>query len=142
MSKEKKIKEDNPPSGLAKRVKKIVRGLYYISETDAEILPFTGAKAESVDKETLLAQIGGAVDSQVEERSFDDFFSRLTGIQDWFGDEEKESAQKFSELKEILQKELKDLKVFKIGNVELDIYVVGLDAENILRGVRTKAVET
>ncbi|MCA1623686.1 MAG: nuclease A inhibitor family protein [Acidobacteria bacterium] len=34
------------------------------------------------------------------------------------------------------------MKVFKIGKIELDVYAVGLNAENRLMGIKTKAVET
>jgi hypothetical protein len=142
MSKRKKIKEKSTTENLPDQIKKLVRGLYYTSETDAEILPFIGEKADSVTEEEIAAQTGSKTGQAIEERSFDDFFSRLTEMQDWFGEEEKQTAQKFSELKELLQKELKDLKVFKIGAIELDIYVVGLDAQGILCGIKTKAVET
>ena len=66
----------------------------------------------------------------------------MTEIQNWFGNEEKKSAQKFSELKELLEESLKDLKVFRIGEIELNIYVVGIDSENTLMGIKTKSVET
>lgn len=142
MPKRKKIKEKKVGDDLARRIKSLIRDLYYTSETDAEILPFAGDKAESVTKETLLAQTGKPADSAVEEKSFEDFFSRLTELQDWFGDEEKQTAQKFSNLKELLKKELKDIKVFKVGKIEVDVFVVGLDSQGILRGIKTKAVET
>ena len=132
------LKENN----LAEQIKKTAEGLYYISETDAEILPFAGEQTESVTKEEVLRQTKSAADSPVEERGFAEFFARLTKLQDWFGDEEKETAQKFVRLKELLEKNLRDLKVFKIGKIQLDVYVVGLDAENKLIGIKTKAVET
>ncbi len=127
---------------LSDQIKKAAEGLYYISETDAEIVPFIGKSAEAITKEEILSQTGCEIDSDVEERDFAEFFARLMEIQDWFGDEEKETAQKFGQLKELLERNLRDLKVFKIGKIQLDVYVVGLDAENILLGVKTKAVET
>jgi len=127
---------------LAKQIKKTAEGLYYISETDAEILPFVGKKAGTVTSEEVLKQIEGAVDTPVEERDFIGFFARLTEMQDWFGDEEKATAEKFAELKDLLEKNLSNLKVFKIGNINLDIYIVGLNSDNILMGIKTKAVET
>lgn len=139
---EKKIKRKNLSDTLSGRIRRIVKDLYYISETDAEIEPFVGKNAESANKESLLSQTGAAADSKVEELNFDDFFLRLTEIQDWFGDEEKKSAAKFSQLKELLQKELKDLKIFKVGQIELDIYAVGLDSNSVLTGIKTKSVET
>jgi hypothetical protein len=116
--------------------------LYYISETDAEILPFAGGKAESVTKEEFLKQTQNKSDVPVEERNFDDIFQRLTTISDWFGEEEKRKAEKFAELRDLLVKNLKDLKVFVIGKIQVDIYFVGLDAQGNLTGIQTKAVET
>lgn len=144
-SKEKKIKtfvEKMPNDLLIEKIGKAVEGLYYISETDAEILPFSGEKAEEISKEKILAQTKNSENSNVEERDFAHFFERLTKNQDWFGDEEIKNAQRFTELKNLLEENLRDIKVFKIGSIQLDIYVVGLDKENNLRGIKTKAVET
>jgi len=127
---------------FAVQVKKAVDNLYYISETDAEILPFSGKKAEVVNAQEMLSQIGKAANSPIEEKKFTEFFARLTELHDWFGDEEKTTAQKFGDLKILLEKNLKDLKVFKIGKIQIDIYVVGLNAESNLTGIQTKAVET
>jgi hypothetical protein len=141
MSKKKKESSQTAKGNLIEKIKKTVEGLYYISETDAEVLPFTGKKSDSVSGEILLAQTKSNSKS-IEERDFNNFFSRLTEIQDWYGEEEKEIAQKFSDLRELLEKELTGIKVFKVGKIELDIYVVGLDANSILTGIQTKAVET
>ncbi|HEX8370238.1 MAG TPA: nuclease A inhibitor family protein [Pyrinomonadaceae bacterium] len=142
MPKKKKSTESSPADQLAKQIQKLSEGLYYISETDAEIFPFAGAKADAVTKENLLSQTGNKPEATVEERDFTDFFTRLTKIQDWFGEEEKRTAAKFVRLKELLERNLKDLKVYKVGRIEIDIYVVGLDSESRLTGIKTKAVET
>lgn len=124
------------------QVKKLAGGLYYISETDAEIAPFVGGKAEAVTKEELLRQTKSAPDAPVEERNFAEIFARLTKIQDWFGEEENEIAAKFVKLKEFLERNLKDLKVFKVGTIQIKVYFVGLDAGGNLMGIQTEAVET
>lgn len=127
---------------LISQIKPIVKDLYYTSETDAKILPFKGTQAEEVSSAELLKQIGKDADTPVEKRDFNEFFQRLTTVQDWFGEEEKVSAAKFIQLKELLQDNLRDLTVFKVGSVQIDIYIVGLPSENILAGIQTKAVET
>lgn len=142
---EKKADSENNVSqepSLSQKIKVCVADLYYISESDAEIFPFDGQQAESVTKEEVLSQTQSSVDSIVEEKEFADFFTPLTEIQDWFGDEEKATAQKFVQLKELLERNLRDLKVFKVGKIQLDVYVVGLDIENKMLGIKTKAVET
>jgi len=137
-----KQKADFCHNNLAEQIKIVVRGLYYISETDALIQPFIGKQAKAVSKQEILSQTKKAADSIIEEKDFGFFFARLTEIQDWFGDEEREIAQKFAQLKELLEKNLRDLKVFRIGEIQLDVYVVGLNAEDNLLGIETKAVET
>ena len=133
---------DLPKNDLTEQIKKAVENLYYLSETDAEIFPFTGGKAEAVTKQEILSQTESAADAPIEERDFTQFFERLTAIQDWFGDEETETANKYGHLRELLKNNLRDLKVFKIGKIQINIYVVGLAAENNLMGIKTKAVET
>ncbi len=136
------VEAGNPKVDLTQQIKNAAEGLWYISETDAEIFPFTGSKADAVTKENLLDQIGKPPDARVEERGFEEMFKRFITIQDWFGDEEKAIAEKFAALKSVLEKNLTDLKVFKVGRIELDIYFVGLDKEGNLAGFQTKAVET
>jgi len=117
-------------------------GLSYTSEIDAAIEAFIGDKTTSLTKVEILNQTKSAADTPVVEIVFTKFFSHLTEIQDWYGEEETEIAQKFARLKEFLEQNLKDLKVFKVGQIELEIYVVGLDGKNNLAGTKTKAVET
>ena len=146
MSKRRKkneIKDAKPKiENFAERVKKLSEGLYYISETDAEIFPFIGEKAEAVTKDEIVRQTKAVADTPVEERNFAEIFTRLTKIQDWFGEEEKETAARFERLKNLLEQSLRDLKIFKVGSLQIKIYFVGLDAEDKLMGIQTEAVET
>ena len=87
---------------FAEQIKKTAEGLYYISETDAEIFPFIGNKAEKITIEEVLKQTESAANAPVEERDSGEFFVRLTEVQDWFGDEETAVANKFAELKKLL----------------------------------------
>ncbi|HEX8286423.1 MAG TPA: nuclease A inhibitor family protein [Pyrinomonadaceae bacterium] len=127
---------------LYEQIKNASKGLYYVSETDAEIKPFVGTMANEVSKSEILRQINKPLETPVEERNFDEIFERLTKIQDWYGEEETETAAKFSVLRDLLKKNLTGLKVFKVGKIELDIYFVGLDAQGILTGIKSQAVET
>lgn len=137
------VKDANSKTdNFSAQLKKSIAGLYYTSETDAEIMPFAGQKAAAVTAQEVLSQTKAAPDAAIEEKDFSEFFARLTEIQDWFGDEEKATAQKFDGLKNLLAKNLKDLKIFKVGTIQIDVYAVGLDANGVLTGIQTKAVET
>ena len=147
MSRKRKVKKfsdaiESAETNLSEQLGRAAEGLWYISETDAEIFPFTGSKAEAVTKENLLMQLGKSPETVVEERGFDEMFARFIRIEDWYGDEEKATAEKFAGLKSLMENNLTDLKVFKVGQIERDIYFVGLDKEGNLAGIQTKAVET
>ncbi len=135
-------KENIPAADFYLHLKKATDGLVYLSETDSEVLPFLGGKYETDNLETLLKQINPASELRVKEINFENFFENLITIQDWFGLEEKETAEKFLKLKKLLEENLKNLKVFQIGEIEIEIYVVGLDEDNNLLGIKTQAVET
>lgn len=117
-------------------------GLIYISETDAEITAFEGGPAGAVTAGDLLAQTGQASDATVEERGFEEIFARLTRVYEGAGEEQVATAGRFAALKAVMEAGLRDLKVFKVGKINVDIYMVGLDADGNLSGVQTKAVET
>ncbi len=136
------IKEENDNGHFLKELNKTIKDLIYISETDSDIFPFIGEKIELLDVESFINQIGINTDKNIEEIKFYEFFVNLIVIEDWFEDEEKETAEKFLKLKNLLEENLKDLKGFKVGEIELEIYVVGLDKENNLLGIKTEAVET
>lgn len=138
------LKKDNllTKRKLFRKLKVLTKDLYYISETDADIFPFIGDKQKNLNSKTLLEQINQDLDTKVEEVNFEDFFRNLITLQDWFSHERIKMAKNFKKIKKLLQNNLRDLKVFKVGKIELDIYVVGLDKRNNLIGIKTKAIET
>ena len=124
---------------LLAEIRKSTDGLAYMSETDAPVEPFSGGHADNVDIAELVENGGAAKHEKLSPKKF---FDRLTTVSDWFGPEQTETARRFSELEKLLQENLSDLTVFKIGHIQVDIYVVGLDTDKTLIGIKTKAVET
>jgi hypothetical protein len=106
------------------------------------VTAFAGEFTERLDKETILHQAGRDAGDPVSEIPFGDFFGRLTAIKDWYGDRELERAKKFLELQKLLEEDLRELKVYKVGNIQVDIFAAGIDKEGYLMGVTAKAVET
>jgi hypothetical protein len=78
----------------------------------------------------------------VKVLAVDDFFAGATEDQDWFGDEERAIAARYRELVALLKQHLSDLTVYQVGEVTLDVYVVGRTPEGELLGLATQASET
>lgn len=137
-----KGKKQDAAEPLEKRIEKACRGLTYMSETDAPVEPFFDGKTDRLAREEILKATGIDPKSPVEETDVGTFFGRLTAIQDWYEAGQKKNARRFASLEKLLREELSDLRVFRIGKIRVAIYVVGLDHEGTLAGVKTMAVET
>ncbi len=137
-----KSERNLPPNLFVKALREVVSELIYISETDAAVIPFFGTKANVNSAAEILRQTKRKDTTEVEERDFSEFFERLTTIKDWFRKEDEDRARGFLELRKLLENNLTEIKVYKLGRIAIDIYVVGIDSRGFLAGVRTKAVET
>ena len=135
-------RNDSRTNDLKEQLTKLSEGLFYISETDSPIEVFEVVGTHELSAKEILKQTGHALSEPIEEVSFESFFGRLTTIREWYGDFEKLRAGRFGELKQKLATSLGEPRVFRIGKIRIDIYVVGFDENRNVLGIRTKAVET
>ena len=66
----------------------------------------------------------------------------LIALQDWYGPEEKVTARRYRRLERLLRTSLSDLEGFKVGERDVDVYVIGKTPDGEFAGIATKAVET
>jgi hypothetical protein len=123
------------------RLKSACEGLNFVSETDSGVEPIFGPAPESTSLEDLLTALGYPEAGHIEERDFELFFSRLIKQEAWFTPSQRSNARRFSALKRLLEAELNDLTVVRIGKIRLTIFVLGLDRKGVA-GVKMNAVET
>ncbi len=128
-------------ASLLEAIADACRGLQFVSETDADIIPFSAPNPESRSASAYLKALD--IDQQeFEERDFEKSFERLTAEKDWHGPREKNRSAQFEKLRKILSDGLKDLRVIRVGKIRIDIYIAGVSAGGNLLGVKTKAIET
>ncbi len=72
----------------------------------------------------------------------DEFFAIATQEEDWHDQEEREMVQRFQNLVSVLKQNLSQLQVYRVGNIEIDVYIVGVTDGGGLAGLSTKLVET
>jgi Nuclease A inhibitor-like protein len=127
---------------LSNLLDEALSGLFYVSETDAPFVIFFGEKVKQLNIEIFRSSLEISEQEFIEERKFDEFFAKLTTEKDWFGEIEKKKSRRYVKLKQILEENIKEIKVFRVGKISIEIYIIGLDKENNIFGVRTNAVET
>jgi hypothetical protein len=118
-------------------------GLLYMSETDAPFeLVHWHSSEPTLTSVSLLKLIGKSYGVPVEEIGLDEFFQALMEDQDWHDEKAKRAVQQYRQLLVVLKQNLADLKVFKIGEVQIDIYLVGRATDGDWAGIKTEATET
>jgi hypothetical protein len=119
-------------------LKQAAGDLEYPSESDAPFEPFRwpatpshspGAAASAHDAVASHARKGATV----VEVSVDDFFTPLA---------ETDDAERFAQLRKTLESTLGGLKVFRVGEVKVAIYLIGQTRVGEWAGLRTMSVET
>ena len=128
---------------LVQGLQNLTHDLLWMSETDApfEVFQWESQSGKLTDPQ-LLERTHHPLDTAIEVVSFDDFFAAVTQDQDWFGPEEKAVAAKYRALVDTLKQHLSDLRVYRVGEVKIDLYVVGQMKTGNVIGLATQAVET
>ncbi len=137
------MQKDDQTCDLMATLQELTENLLWMSETDAPIQVICWEDCgEIASNEQLLEQTQHSATDSVEVLDLDQFFEPVVTEQDWFGDEEKEIATKYRSLLSALKQNLSDIKVYRVGAVEIDVYIVGkTEAEGIV-GLATQVVET
>jgi nicotinamide-nucleotide amidase len=123
------------------RLAKAVEGLLFPSESDVPLTPlrFGGSAEGELSPETLRQTLGQASEAPVETLSVDELFAPVIEAPEGKPTAE---AQKYRELLELLKRELSDLKAFRVGKVDIHVYVLGRHASGQWLGLKTRVVET
>lgn len=123
-------------------IRKTARGLFFPSEKDAPFRTISFPNAGEVNAHNITMLTQQSADRPVEEVSFDEFFEELTREQKWHGEDERAVLKKFRDLEKILRDKLSRLTIFKIGEVQKKVYILGQSAEGEWLGLETESLET
>lgn len=78
----------------------------------------------------------------VDEISEADFWEPVITEQDWYGDDEKTRTSKFQQLNKLVVDELTVRQVFRVGESEMEVYLLGCQKDGERAGLKTKIVQT
>jgi len=127
---------------IATQLQQASEGLIFGSETDAPFEVIHWQTQEQLTPAKLLQLTNHPPDAPIEVVSVEDFFEVSTQEEDWHDEEERETAKRFQNLVNILKQNLSQLQVYRVGSVEIDVYIVGAIGGGGWAGLSTKLVET
>lgn len=122
---------------------KATEGLLFMSETDAPFVPFFWPSEDStpLTPARLLEFAQKKADEPIRTVTLAQFFRNATKEEAWHNDEEKAEVERFKALGTTLKSTLKKPQVFRVGEINIDVYIVGLIEEGYA-GIQTRVVET
>ena len=126
---------------LIEELREASRGLLVMSESDYPLEVFNWGAAEPTP-EFLRGLTGEAADAPVETRTAADFFRVSVSEPEWKNAEQLAGARRFQKLQRLLEDNLTDLKAYRVGVINIPVYVAGRSASGNWLGVWTRVVET
>jgi hypothetical protein len=75
-------------------------------------------------------------------QSIDDFFQPAITPQDWHGKEGQAIVARYEALIATLKENLREIRVDRVGEVEITIYIIGKTSDGTWIALKTSAVET
>ncbi|BDI21015.1 hypothetical protein ANSO36C_68170 (plasmid) [Nostoc cf. commune SO-36] len=129
-------------SEILEQLRTAANGLLMMSESEYPFEVFLWEDAAPATPQKVVQQTNHPQNTPVKIVGVDDFFSVATTEEDWHGEEEKATVKRFQTLVQTLKENLNNLQVYRLGNKEIDAYVVGQTPTGDLAGISTKVVET
>jgi hypothetical protein len=127
---------------ITDQLKATSEGLLMMSESEYPFEVFLWEGAARLTHEEVIQKTGHSSDTPIQTISVDNFFSAATTSYDWHGDEEKEMVAKFKVLVQTIKLNLANPIVYRLGEIEIDVYIIGEISSGALAGLSTKVVET
>ncbi|BDA67036.1 nuclease inhibitor homolog [Calothrix sp. PCC 7716] len=129
---------------LLDKLKLATDGLLFMSESEYpfEVFLWHSKQKQQVDTEFVLSKLNKPSDTKVEFVDLDSFFDVATTEEEWHSKEDKEIVKKYQYLVKIIKENLSDIKVARLGDIEIDAYIIGQVPSGDLAGLSTKIIET
>ncbi|WP_433934967.1 nuclease A inhibitor family protein [Sorangium cellulosum] len=129
------------PEELLASLQEAAQGLLFPSESDHPLHP-TRWDVDASSPAALLAAEELAADTAVEVTTVGDFFAPVLDPPEEAGEAAQAEAARYRRLVDLLERQLTDLRVYRVGRVAIDVYALGRHPSGAWIGVKTKVVET
>ena len=118
-------------------------GLLFMSESDYPFHIIEWDKQAEITPEYLRSQtVAAKPDTPVTRQSIDDFFRSATSEPQWKKGRELEIARKYKALVRLLKESLGNPVVYRVGEINITVYIVGMSQAGTWIGLKTQVVET
>ncbi len=122
------------------RLQQVIGDLPWVSEADYpfQIVNWSDREIDEITS-SLFAD---RVDEDIQIISLDDFLIPALKVENWYETDELATVDRYKLLSETITSNLTELKVFRLGAIEIDVYILGKTPNGDVIGLKTTIVET
>ena len=123
------------------RLKQATTDLLWSSESDYPFEVVTWEPGIELTPTDLFSNIYDT-DLAIESIALTDLFEPVLTIEDWYEQAELDLVDRYTNLLDSINNNLSEVQVFRVGEVEIDIYIIGKTPTGDIIGLKTRSVET
>jgi Nuclease A inhibitor-like protein len=123
------------------RLKQATTDLLWSSESDSPFEIVTWEPGIELNPSDLFSNIYDT-DLAIESMDLADLLAPVIAVEDWYEAEELALVDRYQKLRQSIESNLSEVQVFRVGEVEIDIYIIGKTPAGDIIGLKTLAVET
>jgi hypothetical protein len=116
------------------------QGLLMPSESEYPFEVFVWKDVE-LTPQKILELTNCPPETSIEQVELDYFFHNVATEEDWQDRIQREDVTKFKNLVQVLKDNLAEIRVYQIGSIEVNVYIVGKTKDGVA-GLTTKMIET
>ncbi len=117
-------------------------GLVWSSESDFPWQVICRSDTNSLDSRVLLQHYNYAPETKIETTTLESFLAPATQVQKWHNQSERNQTHRYQLLQKLLQENLSEVRVYLVGEVTIDVYILGIYCDRLVVGLSTKIVAT
>ncbi|MBH8555862.1 nuclease A inhibitor family protein [Nostocaceae cyanobacterium CENA357] len=129
---------------ITEKLKQATDSLLMMSESEYpfEVFVWSNEGQEPLTNQKLLQLTGNSQETSIETVELNYFFRNCVDHKEWHDETQKQNVQKFQLLVKILKDNLNDIQVYRIGTININVYIVGKTPSKDLAGISTQVIET
>lgn len=128
-------------AAIIDRLKQATADLMWASESDYPFEVMTWERGVEMTPSALFKELA-APNMAIEIISLADFFAPVLTTEDWYGAEELATVDRYANLVQTIESNLTEVQVFRLGEIEISVYIIGKTPDGHLIGLKTQAIET
>jgi Nuclease A inhibitor-like protein len=128
-------------AAIIDRLKQATTDLLWSSESDYPFEVVSWEPGTDLNPADLFSNIYDN-ELSIESMTLADLLAPVITVEDWYEQAELDLVDRYTNLLDLINTNLTEVEVFRVGEVEIDIYIIGKTPTGNIIGLKTRSVET